>query len=1014
MLKTLKYLISFMLVITINLIAGTTGKISGVITEEGTGTPLIGANIIVMETTMGASTDVNGQYTILNLPPGNYTLKISMIGYTTYRIENVRVIIDRTTTIDATLKSTTIMGKEVVVEAKRPMVVKDISNSQMNVTSKTIETLPVSTIDKVLSLQAGIERSSTGIVVRGGSPNQTVFMVDGLSQNDERANIPYTAVSLSSVKEVQIQTGGFNAEYGNIRSGLVNIVTKEGKMTRYSGTITFRIAPPQSKHFGGSIYDPYSYFNRPYMDDDVAWTGTNNGAWDDYTKAQYFTFEGWNAVSDRTLQDDDPTNDLTPEGAKRLYEWQHRRQGDITKPDYVVDLGFGGPVPVVGKMLGNLRFYLSYFRNQNMFIFPLSRDNILNDHFQLKLNSQINKSMRLTLSGLYGEVHSVSPYTWKTTPTGRVLSSNYEIANLLNSSNGSSVLYMPGYYSPSSIYRTILNAKFTHILSPMAFYEVKLQHKINNYKTYQMTLRDTTKRYEPVPDYYTDEAPWGYWGYQVTAIDGMSMGGWMNLGRDGTSNSTTTLAVDFTDQLNQKNQLKAGISFTYNDYDVKSGTYSPSMTTWTREMFYRVFPFRIGGYIQDKMEFEGFIMNAGVRFDYSNANVMWYDLKDYDKFFSAGYGNLIEEEAPRTKSESVFYISPRLGISHPITENSKLYFNYGHFRSESASSYRFRLQREYNGLVTSIGDPNLTLEKTVAYELGYSHNLFNLFLLNIAAYYKDVTDQPGWVYYQNLNSSVQYYKASSNNYQDIRGFEITISKTQGNWVKGFINYTYDVKTSGYFGYTKNYQDPIEQREYLKQNPYQSKPLPNPYARANIEIFTPDKFGPSIGKFHPFDKLSFNILADWRAGSYETYNPNNIPGIINNVKWRDWFNIDIRLAKVINIGKINIQLYMDVANMFDLKYLSDTGFADRYDRLDYLNSLNFSWEEGVEKGDDKVGDYRPIGVAYDPLEPNPDNDPAIKQRNDERKRTNSYINMPNIDSFTFLNPRRFTFGIKIDF
>ncbi|MCK5087775.1 MAG: TonB-dependent receptor [Melioribacteraceae bacterium] len=1014
MLKIFRFFAIIFLTITFTLTAGTAGKISGVIIDSDTGAPLIGVNIIIEETMMGASTNVNGEFTILNVPPGIYTVKISMIGYADYRVQNVRVIIDRTTNLDAELKMSAVVGEEVVVEAIRPVVVRDITNSQMNVTSQTIESLPVSKVDRVLSLQAGIEQGSEGIIVRGGSSNQTILMVDGLSQNDERSNIPYTAVSLSSIKEVQIQTGGFNAEYGNVRSGLVNIITKEGGNKKYSGTITFRVSPAQSKHFGHSIYDPNSYFNRPYLDPDVAWTGTNNGAWDQYTQGQYYIFEGWNAVSERTLQDKDPTNDLTPQGAQRLFQWQRRRQGDIEKPDYIVDLGFGGPFPFVGDMLGNLRFYISYFKEQNMFVFPLSRDNYGSNHTQLKFNSEINPSMKLLFTGLYGEVHSVSPYSWKTTPTGRVLNSVYEVANLTNSSSGNSVLYMPGYYSPSSIYRTFLNAKFLHVLSPVTYYEVRLQYKINNYSTYQMSDRDITKNYEPVPGYFTDEAPYGYWGFQDNAIDGMSMGGWMNLGRDATSNSTTSLSFDITSQINQQNHVKAGIIFDYNDFDIESGTYSPSMTTWTRDMVYRIFPFRVGAYIQDKLEFEGFIMNVGLRFDYSSSNVLWYVLDDYDKNLSAGYGNSLEENTEREKSESNFNISPRIGVAHPITENSKLYFNYGHFRSEPASSYRFRLQRESNGLVTSIGDPNILLQKTVAYELGYSQNLFDLFLLNIAAYYKDVTDQPGWIYYQNLNSTVQYNKAASNNYQDIRGFEITISKTRGEWIRGFINYTYDVRTSGYFGYTRYYEDPIEQREYLRLNPYQEKPLPRPYARANIEILTPEKFGPSISNFYPFDKISLNILADWKKGSYETYNPNNIPGIINNVEWNDWFNIDLRLAKVFDIGFVSTQIYLDISNLLDTKHLSSAGFADNFDRIDYMNSLNFSWEDGVENGDDKIGDYRPVGVEYDPLEFNPDNDPEIDKRNEERKETKSYINMPNIEAFTFLNPRRFTLGIKIDF
>jgi outer membrane receptor protein involved in Fe transport len=1013
MLKALRILLVLFLLGYNIIIAGTTGKIAGRVVDAETNQPLPGVNIVLQGTSFGASTNENGEYVILNSPAGIHSLRFSMIGYANYIVENVRVIIDLTTNINAQLQLEVIVGSEVIIIAESPIVARDVSNSQMNISSTTIESLPVQSVDDVLTLQAGIEQGTTGILVRGGSSNQTVFMVDGLSQNDERSNIPFTGVSLSSVKEIQVQTGGFNAEYGNLRSGLVNVVTKEGNQN-YSGTVSFRFGPAAKKHFGTSIYSPDSYFNRPYLDPEVAYTGTNNGAWDDYTQKQYPQFEGWNSISQASLSDNDPSNDLTPEGAKRLYQWQHRRQGDIKKPDYIIDMGFGGPVPFLSEFLGNLRFYLSFFKQQDVFIFPLSRDSYDENHTQLKLNSDISQNMKLTVSGLYGETHSVSPYTWTTTPTGRVLSSDYEIANLVNSNSGNSILYMPGYYSPSSIYRTMINSKFTHVLNQNSYYEIKVQHKISKYNTFQLEGRDTSRVNEPVPGYFVDEAPIGYWGYGTTGIDGMSMSGWMNLGRDDSKISTTSLEFDMTSQINQQNQLKAGIALTYNDYDINSGTYSPSFTTWTRSMVYQISPFRLGTYLQDKLEFEGFVMNAGLRLDYSAPNVSWYVFEDYDKNLSAGYGNSIEDDLLTEDAKGELYLSPRLGIAHPITDDSKLYFNYGHFRSEASSSYRFRLQRESNGLVTSIGDPTLELEKTVAYELGYSQNLLDMFLLNIAAYYKDITNQPGWVYYQNLNSTVQYNQAANNNYQDVRGFEITLSKTRGSWLRGFINYTYHVETSGYFGYTSYYEDPVEQRNYLNQNPKQERPLPRPFARANIEVFSPLDFGPRVGDYYPFEQISLNVLAEWKTGRYETYNPNLIPGIENNVQWVDFLNIDLRLSKIFNFDNFDMIFYLDISNLLDHKQLSFAGFSNSFDYNNYLESLNFSWEDEEEKGEDKIGDYRSYNVKYDPLEDNPTNNPEIKSRNDKRKETKSYIDMPNISSFAFLNPRKLTLGIKIDF
>ncbi len=1004
-----------LVVLSVTALFAQTGKIAGTITDARTGDPLIAANVVVEGTTLGAATDIDGYFVILGVPPGTHAVRVSMLGYAPSRVVDVRVAIDLTTELSLRLSETVIEGEEIVVVAQRPVVAPDVSASRFNVEAADVLTMPVQSVTDVLTLQAGIEQGSDGLVVRGGGTNQTVFAVDGFILNDERSNVPYAAVGLAATREVLVQTGGFSAEYGNVRSGVVNVVTREGEVDMYSGAIDVRFTPPAPKHFGISMYDPNSYFNRPYTDPDVCWTGTNNGIWSQEMQSEYPYFQGWNTVSEATIQDDDPNNDITPAGAKRLWEWQRRRQGDIVKPDYVIDAGFGGPVPFVSEMLGNLRFFLSHFNEREMFIYPLSRDAFRRNHTQLKLTSELSSSMKLIVMGLYGEEHSVSPYEWTTAPTGYLMRSQYEVADLLSTTEGMNALYMPDRYSPSSVYRVTAGAKLTHTLSSTTFYEVDIQHYQSVYSTFQQPLRDTSKVYEPIPGYLVDEAPWGYWGYSSGAIDGvMRLGGWMNLGRDASVNSSTSIRGNLTSQLDNVNQVKAGFQFTYDDLNINSGAYSPSMSTWTRSMIYHVFPYRVGAYLQDKLEFQGFIANVGVRIDHSNPNGEYYDFQSYDPLLGQGKGNTIEDVAPRKPAESETYVSPRLGISHPITENSKLYFNYGHFLSEPSSTFRFRLQRESNGLVTYLGNPNMRLEKTVAYELGFEQNVMDLFFLRVAGYYKDVSRQPGWVYYSNINSSVKYYVATNNNYADIRGFEVTISKVRGSWITGFINYTYDVGSSGYFGLTQYWQDVNAQRAYVQQNPYQSKPHPQPYARANITFMSPKDFGPDVMGINPLGDISFTMLGRWQAGSYATYNPNAIPGIVDNVQWKDSYNIDVRLMKGINVAGYGILVYMDVTNIFNFKHLSYAGFSNQYDYDDYLRSLCFSWEEGDNKGDDRIGEYRPNGVEFDPLEPNPNNDPAITARNNDRKARKSYIDMPDVTSVTFLNPRSFTFGIRLSF
>lgn len=1065
-----------LLLIPAQITASTTGKISGQITDEA-GNPLPGVNIVVEGSMLGAATDENGYYAILNVTPGTYVLAVSMIGYERVSVRNVSVTMGLTTMIDVRLRTQAVGMSEVVVVAEMPVVVRDISNSQLNISSEKIEALPVNEVTDVIGLQAGAQ----GLTIRGGSSRQTSFIVDGIVMNDERSNVPYSSVSLSTVKEVQVQTGGFNAEYGNIRSGVINIVTSEGSKDQYNGALAFQYKPAAPKHFGISPYDPMSYWNKPYLDDDVCWYGTDPDGkgyepWDLYTRRQYPYFKGWIAVAQETLNDDNPNNDLTPMGAQQIYRYNHRRQGDIKRPDYVGDFSFSGPVPLVSKALGNLRFNASYRQMQEMLYIPLAKDAYSENISRIRLTSDLNESTKLTVNGMYGEIHSSSTYAWTTTPTGDVVRSNYTVASLAKTKES---LYVPLYYSPASIFRTIVGAKINKIINSESYYEATLQMNRNVYKTYQGELRDTSRVNEVFPGYFMNEVPYGYWGYGTGSIgDNIRTGGWMNLGRDNSVVTTYTARFDYTNQINRANQIRTGIEIVLNDYNIKSFTSNPGMTTWNREQIYQVFPYRIGAYIQDKMEFEGFIANVGLRFDYSDANTDKYLLDPYDEFYKQGKGHTIEEEAPKTDSKPTYALSPRLGISHPITENSKLYFNYGHFRAEPESSHRFRLQREYNGLVTSIGNPDLVYEKTVAYEIGYSHNILNQFLVNIAAYYKDVTNQTGWITYQNLNSSVRYSITDNNNYEDIRGIELTLDKRWGTWVTGFVNYTYMVRSYGWFGLQRYYQDPNEQRAYLRTNPYQEKPYPQPYARANIDFHTPPAFGPAAGGIYPVGGWDASFLFTWSAGSKATWNPTNIVGLTNNVKWVDTYNLNLRLTKSMSFDRFKLQLYMDITNLLNTKFLSYNGIADTYDYNYYRESLQFSskiYEElgmGGIPGDDNLGSYRDWDVKYQPMryldrvtdDINPDlawyyvgnlnslmsafpddftsesnisksdrfiqrvriedpNNPGamidVWQRVDSKSAKKAlddkaYIDMPNLEFNTFANPRAVKFGIKIVF
>ena len=174
--KFLLFLVSVTLLLSNLIWAGTTGKLTGTITDATTGEPLPFVNITLVGTVMGAATDLDGKYVILNIPPGRYVVKVQYLGYQTKLVENVSVSIDLTTNLDVELSEAAVELGEIVVQAEVGGLQKDITSSQALVSSEDIENLPVAEIDDVLQLQAGVTRGSGGdFHIRGGRTNEITY-----------------------------------------------------------------------------------------------------------------------------------------------------------------------------------------------------------------------------------------------------------------------------------------------------------------------------------------------------------------------------------------------------------------------------------------------------------------------------------------------------------------------------------------------------------------------------------------------------------------------------------------------------------------------------------------------------------------------------------------------------------------------------------------------------------------------------------------------------------------------
>jgi hypothetical protein len=1021
------------------------GTISGTVTDAETGETLIGVNILIEGTTQGAVTNTEGYYVLLNVSPGTHMLRASYVGFSTQVIENVRVNIDQATTVDIEMSEQVLEGEEVLVTAERPVVQPDVSASQANITAESIERLPVSDVTEAIGLQAGI----VGLSVRGSSADELNVMVNGLSFRDERDNTPFMGVSMAAVEEIQVQTGGFNAEYGNVRSGVINVVTKEGPRNSYDVDIIARYSPPSQKHFGPMANDPEAFWIRPFLDPDVAFVGTENGAWSEELRSQYPEFAGWIALSEERMRDDDPTNDMSPAALQQAFLWQKRKPMELVDPDYTVDAGFGGPVPLVSSYLGAARFYASYRRDQSMYLVPLSEDRFLDEMGHVKVTSDVAPGMKLSLEGLLSETTGTAESRFG--QPGVFRSASGIAQELATPSYIDCRIFCTDYWAPTEIRRNMLGARFTHAVGQNTFYDIRFTRFASAYDTNPAGFRDTTA-IVAFGGVGFDEGPFGFSPEPDFGVEGMRMGVGMSNARDSSRVVMYNLKADLTSQLNQFLQFKTGFEYNLTDSRVNYGQFDAflrggnSQSSWNRE------PVRGAVYGQGRLEFQGLVANLGVRLDYFRAGGDWYDYDLFTPAFASANAADRDSLLETTPTDHVFSASPRLGVSFPVTAFSKLYFNYGHFRSlpDPNDLFLFR-ETDETSQVTRVADPNMPLPKTRAYELGYEHSLLNQFLVRVAGYYKDISLEPRLVSVSSRDGQTNYSISRPNSYQDVRGFEVTLSRMRGTWLQGFINYTYMVDAFGYFGFDERNENPTIQRQFEesdveRRNAF-TQPVPRPYARVNLDLLLPIDFGPSLGGLQPLGDWQLSFIGSWRDGGKYTWTGGGaIPGVRNNVDRTDSWNLDLRLTRSFQVSGSQIQVFADVFNALNVRRFSFTGFIDGEDQNAYLRSLHLPESDDYDNipGDDQVGTYRDYDVSYQPmigigsrsefveggLAPDEgtiyfesSSDEYIVFENGSWQNADpgrvegvlddkAYIDMPNMRFLTFLDPRNVYLGIRL--
>ena len=1043
---------------TAEVYAATTGKIQGTVLDAESREPLPGVNVVLEGTIYGAATDANGFFFIINVPPGTYQLTASMVGYAKAAKEDVRIYVDRTTTVDFQLRTEAVAGEEVTVTAERVPVPLDVSATEVYVSGEDMQESAVGRFDQMIALQAGVEfqgaeigdnavRQGEGFVVRGGGIDETDIQIDGMSMQDEFTKIPNLAIGRNLIQDVQILTGGFNAEYGNIRSGLINVISKDGSYNRYSGVLEGRYSPAALKHHGFGPYDwrvqqyasmlgpDYRVWDASSYGDDYVGPDQMDGIGSDkvYSHLSYVTaydtdvkngvarpgqeylddhpyFSSW--IGWNSMADDRP---YTAPTAAEIFKHEYRGKTYGGSPDQMIDVGFGGPIP----RLPRTKFYASQFWNKSFYVIPSAREYSTESTSMFKVTNRIKSNMTLVANFQVSRLMTTKDLGSNYGPTYGYVSGDNTTAGY--SGSESHFIFDEANCSPREVKNYYGQLSFTHTYSPKTYYDITvgITRGFNNADV--IRRRDLTKikfiddpelladgwkdtklvrmgglqpitgyagqftpdRYEPVDGGLPvgraglDERPNGWWditisGHGSNAISGKGQsasGGWMDLDQTEWQkiSSTTLLAkVNVVSQVNKYNQIKAGIQF--NRFFFRHEAYwgygyrTPERFTSGSAIFgyfgetyrdYSETPMEFDAYIQDKLEWEGLIMNWGIRGTMWFPGVKGYDLTPQNWFSDLwtskewlnddgqvvpGQSNYRWVEQRTRKINHKVMLQPRVGISHPITEASKIFFNYGHFYQRPGYQPMFYVT------TNALNVPDVVWPKTISYEIGYSQSIYDQFILQISGYYKDYTNDITTLGIQSYYGDVSYSTQANNGYRDIRGLEFRVERSFGRFFNGWANYNYLVSSSGATGLRYIYENPTmaeEQWNTFNQPRVDARPV----FRASITLRTPIGFGPgpAILGIKPLAEWRVNTIFSWRDGG-EFVEDSDVPVAEQNYIQRiSRRMVDFYLSKRLARGA---SLYLNVRNLFNLKYYRANDI--------YLDSLRFPWTEPA--GNDKYGDH----------------------------------------------------------
>ena len=847
-----------------------TGKLSGRVVDQN-GQPLISATVLVVGTTYGAATDLDGVYNILRIPPGTVSVRVSSIGYQTQLVEGVQIASNTTTTLDVTLVDETVRGEEVVVTAEQPIVDVTQTSTLATIGRDEIAALPVQELADVVNLQAGVVDGH----FRGGRTGEVQYQVDGVSVNNPYNNTSTLTLDRSVLQEVQVISGTFDAEYGQALSGVVNAVLRSGDANRYEASF---------EAFAGDFVSPGN---------DSTQVRTFIGGRDSVATVARAPF----------VSDIDPLSRLN------------------------LQASLSGPVPLAPSttfLLNGQRFTSeSEIAGVRRFV-PTDTSDFETNQFNPTGDGAVVPLGFNERWSYLGKVQNTS------IPNVRL---DYQVIGSVRDGMNTSYAYRfnPDGARRQHEVSYVHGLGVLHTLSNNVFYELNIRQNVFDFADYRYeslgTLPETGTRVALPEDspYFAAGRPIGSQNFENGAIvQGVDLGRFVQ--------RTNALVAKgaVTAQVTNVHLIKGGFEVQRSDVEFGAPGAVQALIIDGRQQLgvlrdtlgaqiIDFQPVQGAAFIQDRIEWGDLRVRAGLRMEYFDANAtVPSDLQNP--------ANSIEG-APASEAEDTsvkFVVAPRLGVSFPFLDRASLFFSYGHFYQLPGLGTFFNnadytvledLQQGNEFSQGILGNPDLDPEFTAQYEFGFKSQITRDLGIDVSLFYKDIRDLLGIEFVQTY-AAASYARWTNTDFGNVRGFTVSLDQRALGPLSTTLDYSFQLASG-------NTSDP---RETFNRAASGDDPLPR------VAPFDWDQRHTLNATAIVSEPGNYNVTGILGMGSGRPYTPSlgtgfgaNLP---NNSGRKDMSVIvDLRAEKVLNVGPGGGTAFVRVFNVFDSYYQNGFVFAD---------------------------------------------------------------------------------------